>query len=80
MALFVWLETPHEGVFSDNGFLMTAQEAQVDFFAGNELTTTELMASITVKSLTDTHQRGYEGQTLPESMMHPNDIRNVWFA
>lgn len=79
VALFVWLETSHPGVFSDNGFLMTVAEIQVDFYASKEVTVEDLQASITVKSLTDTYQGG-GGEALPEDMLHPNDIRNIVFA
>lgn len=80
MALFVWLETNHPGVFSDNGFLMTSEETQVDFFASEEVTVEELQASMTIKSLTDTYQQRYARETLAEDVLHPNDIKNIWFA
>lgn len=76
VALFVWLETTHPGVFSDNGFLMTAATTEVSFYASEEVTVAELEATLTVKSLTDTHS--YEGEMLPRGMLHPNDIRNIW--
>lgn len=77
-ALFVWLETTHPGVFSDNGFIMTEAETAVQFYAGEEVTAAELQASVSVKSLTDTYAQRYGGETLAEGILHPNDIRNIW--
>lgn len=56
-ALFVWLQTTHPGVFSDNGFMMREEETEVQFYAGEEVTAAELQASVNVKSLTDTYQQ-----------------------
>lgn len=80
VALFVWLETELPGVFSDNGFLMTQEEAQVYFYAVKKVTVEDLKSSLTVKSLTDTYQQVYPFVTFPENLdVHPNDIRNVVF-
>lgn len=81
VALFVWLETELPGVFSDNGFLMAQEEAQVYFYAVKKITVEDLKSSLTVKSLTDTYQKVYPFATFPENPdIHPNDIRNVVFA
>lgn len=81
VAMFVWLETELPGVFSDNGFLMAQEEAQVYFYAANEVTLEDLSSSLTIKSLTDTYQEVFSYETFPENHdIHPNDIRNVVFA
>ncbi|XP_045108284.1 beta-mannosidase-like isoform X2 [Portunus trituberculatus] len=81
VALFVWLETELPGVFSDNGFLMAQEEAQVHFYAVKKITVEDLKSSLTVKSLTDTYNQVYPFATFHENRdIHPNDIRNVVFA
>ena len=81
VALFVWLETDRPGMFSDNGFVMTQEEAELSFYAAEEMTVEDLQSSLTVKSLTDTYQQGYVRETYVEDLdFHPNDIRNVIFT
>eukprot|EP00898_Chlorokybus_atmophyticus_P005444 jgi/Chlat1/5900/Chrsp4S06244 len=54
VALFVWLETPLAGHFSDNGFLMHSPVRQLAFVADAKVSMDELKSSLTVMSLYDT--------------------------
>ncbi|XP_076069531.1 beta-mannosidase isoform X2 [Oratosquilla oratoria] len=70
VALFVWLETPEEGVFEDNGFIMHSQEVMVKFYPkDNLLDPSQLKQNLRVWSLSDTyneedHQRFKKNSTM----------------
>ncbi|XP_045607068.2 beta-mannosidase isoform X1 [Procambarus clarkii] len=84
ISLFVWLEVDEDGVFSDNGFLMTEPEVDITFYSLKDTTADALQSSITVKSLTDTYKGetvvGVGAKTVMEHSFHPNDIKNILFV
>ncbi|KAB7502365.1 Beta-mannosidase, partial [Armadillidium nasatum] len=54
VALYVWLETDYEGVFSDNGFIMTKKTETIFFKSNSPLSVKNLRKNISVTSLSDT--------------------------
>lgn len=55
VAMFVLLETDVEGIFSDNGFIMSEPTLAVQFVSREQTSAAELWGSIEVRSLTDTY-------------------------
>ncbi|RXG68427.1 Beta-mannosidase [Armadillidium vulgare] len=54
VALYVWLETDYEGVFSDNGFIMTTKTQIIIFESNSTISVEDLRKNIRVTSLSDT--------------------------
>ena len=55
IALFVWLESEIDGVFSDNGFPLTYPSTQVQFTARQKTSADKLLGAVQVITLCDTY-------------------------
>ena len=55
VAIFVFLETYIEGIFSENGFMMTEKDKIVEFYPRMETNSRILLGSIEITSISDTY-------------------------
>lgn len=55
IAMFVLMETSIDGIFSDNGFVMTERTTVLEFMARQSTSASELLGSINIRSLVDTY-------------------------